>query len=155
MTASIPMTPEGYAKLKTEANELEKRRPGIKEAIETAREKGDLRENADYHAAREELGMLNARVESIHGKLANAVVVDPSKAPEGKAVLGSTVTIKRVADGKELTRTLVGEGEADVASGKILTTSPVGKALISHEEGDVVTVELPKGPSEFEILSIS
>ncbi|MHC4884830.1 MAG: GreA/GreB family elongation factor, partial [Planctomycetota bacterium] len=91
MSPSIPMTPEGYAKLKAEADQLEKRRPGIKEAIETAREKGDLRENADYHAAREELAMLNARVEGIHGKLANAVVVDPAKAPKGKAVLGSTV----------------------------------------------------------------
>ncbi|MHC4885493.1 MAG: GreA/GreB family elongation factor, partial [Planctomycetota bacterium] len=76
------------------------------------------------------------------------------KAPKGKAVLGSTVKIKRVKDGKELTRTLVGEGEADVKTGRILTTSPVGTALISHEVGDTVTVELPTGPTEFEILSI-
>lgn len=154
MSASTPMTPEGYAKLKAEVEELERARPAIKEAIKHAREKGDLRENADYHGAREELGMLNARIEGIYGKLANAMVVDLSKAPEGRVVLGSTVKIKRVSDGQELTRTLVGEGEADVASGKILSTSPVGSALINHEVGDVVTVTLPKGPEEFKIISI-
>jgi transcription elongation factor GreA len=155
MSESIPMTPEGHAKLRAEADELESRRPGIKKAIELAREKGDLSENADYHAAREELAMLNARISDLHGKLARAVIVDTSKAPEGKAVLGSTVKLKRVRDGRELSRTLVGAGESDVSSGKILTTSPIGQALIGHEEGEVISAQLPKGPEAFEILEIT
>jgi transcription elongation factor GreA len=155
MVQSVPMTQEGYAKLKAEAEEMEGRRPAIKDAIEKARALGDLRENADYHAAREELGMLNARLAEIQDKLARAEVVDPSRMPEGKAVLGSTVRIKRLSDGRELSRTLVGAGETDVASGKILTTSPIGQALIGHEEGEVVTAELPAGKAEFEILEIS
>jgi transcription elongation factor GreA len=148
------MTQEGYDMLMAEAGELESRRPAIKTAIEEAREKGDLRENADYHAAREELAMLNAKLGEINDKLMRAVVVDPSKAPKGKVALGSKVKIKRLKDGRELTRILVGEGEANVAQGKILTTSPVGSALIAKEKGEVVTVALPAGEVEFEILSI-
>ena len=151
---SVPMTEEGMAKIKIQMAELEKRRPEIKKAIEEAREKGDLRENADYHAAREELAMLNAKIAQLNGMLANAVLVDPSKAPKGTVVLGHTVTFKRVKDGRELTRTLVGAGQADTATGKILTTSPIGKALIGHKVGEVVTAELPAGPCDFEILKI-
>lgn len=154
MSDAVPMTEQGMAKLREEMAELEKQRPAIKEAIEVAREKGDLRENADYHAAREELAMLNARIAQVNGMLANAVLIDPSKAPTDKAVLGHTVTIKRIKDGKEITRTLVGAGQADPAAGKILTTSPIGKAVIGAGIGDVVTAELPAGPAEFEILKI-
>ena len=155
MSETTPMTQEGFDKLKGEADELEQRRPLIKKAIEEAREKGDLSENADYHAAREDLAMLNARLSDIHGKLASAVIVDPSKAPKGKVSLGNTVKLIRVTDGKEIIRTLVGAGEADVVSGKILTTSPIGAALIGHEVGDHITVNLPKGAEEFEIREIS
>lgn len=154
MSAQVPMTQEGYEKIKNEVDELESRRPGIKNAIEEAREKGDLRENADYHAAREELGMLNAKISMLNTKLANAIIVDPSQFQDGKVGLFKTVTFKRVKDGKEMKRTLVGEGEADTATGKILATSPVGKALIGAEIGDVVVAELPAGPVELEILGI-
>lgn len=154
MSAQVPMTKEGYDKILAEVNELESRRPIIKKAIEEAREKGDLRENADYHAAREELGMLNAKISMLNTKLANAVIVDPSNAPEGKVSLFKTVTFKRMKDGVKMTRTLVGEGEADTASGKILGTSPVGQALMGKAVGDVVTANLPAGPMELEILEI-
>jgi len=155
MPDMIPMTQNGYHKLQQEVRELESRRPDIKASIEQARARGDLSENADYHAAREELAMLNARLAELHGKLARSHVVKPEDAPEGKAALGSTVRLRRKRDGREFTRTLVGAGEGDVASGKILTTSPMGAAMIGHEAGDTVTVSLPSGEQEFEILSIS
>ncbi len=154
MPESVPMTQEGHAKLRAEREDLERRRPEIKKAIEEAREKGDLRENADYHAAREELGMLNARIEQIEGMLARAQIVDPSKAPAGTAVLGSTVTFKRVKDGQEMTRILVGAGQADPTTGKILTTSPIGQALVGHQIGEVVVAQLPGGPMELKIVKI-
>lgn len=154
MSAQVPMTKDGYDKILAEINELEARRPMIKKAIEEAREKGDLRENADYHAAREELGMLNAKISHLNTKLANAVIVDPSDAPEGKVSLFKTVTFKRVKDGVEMSRTLVGEGEADPASGKILATSPIGQALIGRTVGDTVTAALPAGPMDLKIVRI-
>jgi len=154
MPESIPMTEEGMAKIRVEMEELERRRPGIKQQIEEAREKGDLSENADYHAAREELAMLNAKIAQLNGMLANAVLVDPSKAPEGQIVLGHTVTFRRVKDGQEMTRTLVGQGQQDPATGKILTTSPVGRALVGAKVGDIVTADLPGGACEFEVVKI-
>ncbi|MDR0362708.1 MAG: transcription elongation factor GreA [Planctomycetota bacterium] len=151
---AVPMTEEGMAKVKAEMSELEKKRPAIKLAIEEAREKGDLRENADYHAAREELAMLNAKIAQLNGLLANAVLIDPSKAPKGKVVLGCTVTFKRKSDGKSLVRTIVGAGQADPAAGKILVTSPLAKSMVGHAVGDVVTAELPGGAQELEIEKI-
>lgn len=154
MSDAIPMTEEGMAKLKIEMKELQDLIPGIKEAIATAREKGDLRENADYHAAREELGMVNAKIAHINGMLANAVLIDPSKAPTDKVVMGHTVTIERVKDKNKVVRTLVGAGQADPTTGKILTTSPIGKAVIGAKIGDTVTAQLPAGPVDFKILKI-
>jgi transcription elongation factor GreA len=153
MSDLIPMTEEGMRKLRNDMAELEKRRPEIKTAIEVAREKGDLRENADYHAAREELAMLNAKIAQINGMLANSVLIDPDKAPTDRIVMGHTVTFKRVTDGRELVRTLVGAGQENTAEGKILTTSPIGKALIGANIGDVVTAELPAGAQEFKIIN--
>ena len=150
----VPMTEEGMAKLKTEMVELERKRPAIKKAIEEAREKGDLRENADYHAAREELAMLNAKIAQVNGLLANAVLIDPAKAPKGKVVMGSTVTFTRLTDGKKMVRTIVGAGQADPASGKILSTSPLAKAMVGHIIGDTVTAELPAGNQDLKIETI-
>ena len=151
---AVPMTEEGMAKLKTEMLELERKRPAIKNAIEEAREKGDLRENADYHAAREELAMLNAKIAQVNGLLANAVIIDPSKAPKGKVVMGSTVTFTRLSDGKRLVRTIVGAGQADPTSGKILSTSPLAKAMVGHIIGETVTAELPAGNLDLKIEKI-
>lgn len=154
MSSQVPMTQEGYEKIQAEINELEARRPSIKKQIEEAREKGDLRENADYHAAREELGMLNAKISHLNTKLANSVIVNPNETPEGKVSLFKTITFKRVKDGVKMSRTLVGEGEADPATGKILATSPIGQALIGKEVGDTVVANLPGGPMELKILKI-
>ncbi|MDR1519198.1 MAG: transcription elongation factor GreA [Planctomycetota bacterium] len=151
---AVPMTEEGMARIKAEMAELENKRPAIQRAIEEAREKGDLRENADYHASREELGMLNARIANLNGMLANAIIVDPSKAPRDKVVLGCTVTFTRRGDGKPLVRTIVGAGQADPASGRILVNSPLAKAMIGHAPGDVVTAELPGGNQEIRIDKI-
>lgn len=156
MSASdaVPMTEEGMAKIKAEMAELERKRPGIKKAIEEAREKGDLRENADYHAAREELSMLDARIAQLNGMLAYAVIIDPSKAPKDKVVLGTTVTFTRLKDKQKLVRTIVGAGQADAASGKILSTSPLAKALVGHGPGETVVAELPAGSMELRIEKI-
>ncbi|MDR3077870.1 MAG: transcription elongation factor GreA [Planctomycetota bacterium] len=148
---AVPMTEEGMAKIKAEMTELERKRPGIKKAIEEAREKGDLRENADYHAAREELAMLNARIAQLNGLLVNAILIDPAKAPKDKVVLGCTVTFTRLNDGKSLVRTIVGAGQADPASGKILVTSPLAKAMVGHGVGSTVTAELPNGNQDLRI----
>lgn len=150
----VPMTEEGMAKVKAEMAELEKKRPGIKKAIEEAREKGDLRENADYHASREELAMLNAKIAQLNGLLANAVLIDPSKAPKGKVVMGSTVTFTRLKDNTEMVRTIVGAGQADPTAGKILATSPLAKALVGHIVGDTVTAELPAGSMDLRVEKI-
>ncbi len=150
----VPMTEEGMAKVKAEMAELERKRPDIKKAIEEAREKGDLRENADYHAAREELAMLNAKIAQLNGMLANAVIIDPSKAPKGKVVMGSTVTFTRLKDNKSMVRTIVGAGQADPTSGRILSTSPLARSMVGHIVGDVVTAELPAGAMELRIDKI-
>ena len=151
---SVPMTEEGMARIKAEMAELEKKRPEIKTAIEEAREKGDLRENADYHAAREELAMLNARIAQLNGMLANAVLIDPSKAPKDKVVMGCTVTFTRLKDKKTLERTIVGAGQADPTAGKILVTSPLAQSMVGHAPGDVVTAEVPGGAMEIRIDKI-
>jgi transcription elongation factor GreA len=152
---AVPMTKEGMAKLREQIQELEARRPAIKQAIADAREKGDLRENADYHAAREDLAMLDGKIAQIQGMLAHASVIDTSKAPKDTVVLGTTVTLLRKDTGKESTYTFVGAGQADPLEGRILTTSPIGQAVVGHKKGEVVTAELPVGPVEIEILEIT
>ena len=153
-SAPVPMTEEGMMRIRGDIDAMLKRRPAIQKAIEEAREKGDLRENADYHAARDELAMLDARISDLNGLLATAVLVDPSKADTSKVALGHTVTCRRVKDGQEIVRTIVGAGQADPASGKILAISPLAKALIGAAAGDRVTAHLPAGPTEFEVLKI-
>lgn len=154
MPDRIAMTQEGYDKIVREKEELQRRVPSIKQQIQEAREKGDLRENADYHAAREELGMVQGKIQELEGMIALADILDMSKAPEGKAVMGRTVKFKRLSDGQVMQRTLVGAGQADAASGKILCNSPIGKALVGAEVGDVVKAVLPAGEMQLEILSI-
>lgn len=154
MHDSVPMTQDGYDRINSEIKELENRRPAIKTAIEEAREKGDLRENADYHAAREELAMLDAKISQLNGKLANARIIDPADAPADIVSVFKTVTFRCLGNGREMQRTLVGEGEADPAQGKILANSPIGQALIGKKLGDKTVAELPAGPMELEILSI-
>ena len=151
-----PMTVAGEQALRDELQRLKTvDRPRISAAIAEARAHGDLRENAEYHAAREQQGMAEARVRDIEAKLANSVVVDVSKiAPSGKVIFGTTVDIVNVETEQRVTYTIVGEDEADIKVAKISNTSPIAKALLGKEEGDVVPVQTPGGAVEYEIEAV-
>ncbi len=151
---SVPMTQEGRDRLSGELMELEDRRPKILRAIQEAREKGDLSENAEYHAAREDLAMTESRIALLKAKISDAMIVDKSKIGGDAIVFGATVTLLSLADKEEEVYTLVGEGEADPLANKILTTSPMGKALLTHKVGDLITVLAPKGLLKFKVLKI-
>ncbi|MDE0747154.1 MAG: transcription elongation factor GreA [Porticoccaceae bacterium] len=147
------MTVEGEAALRKELNHLIKVvRPGIIEAIATAREHGDLKENAEYHAAREQQSFAEGRIQDVEGKLSNSQIIDISKMPQGdRVIFGSLVTIINVDTEETVSYRLVGDDEADVKMGKISYQSPIARALISKEIGDVVVVKAPSGDVEYEI----
>ncbi|MEZ8133542.1 MAG: transcription elongation factor GreA [Polaribacter sp.] len=147
------MTAEGEAALRKELAHLIKVvRPGIVESIATAREHGDLKENAEYHAAREQQSFAEGRIQDIEGKLSNAQIIDISKIPQGdRVIFGSKVTIINMDTDETVTYRIVGDDEADVKSGKISYQSPIARALISKEIGDVVVVKAPSGDVEYEI----
>ena len=151
---ATPMTQEGLDKLNAELNELENRRPHILLSIKEAREKGDLSENAEYHAAREELAMTEEKISDLKFKVGNATLVDKSKIGGDAVVFGATVKVRDMATKDEEEYMLVGEGEADPLANRILTTSPVGQALLTKKVGDVVEVPVPKGKIKFKILEI-
>lgn len=150
----IPMTQEGLNKLKAELAAMEERRPQILIAIREAREKGDLSENAEYHAAREDLSLTEGRIANLKSKIGDASIVDVSKIGGDSIVFGATVKLKNLDDGEEEEFTLVGEGEADPFENKILTTSPMGQALLTHKVGDAVEVPAPKGKLRFQVVAI-
>ncbi len=152
--SQIPVTAEGKRKMNAELDELTARVPVIAKAIEEAREKGDLKENAEYHAAREEMSMLQARVSDLKGKLARAVVVDESKIDTSTIAFGATVTMKEGRKAPEEWM-LVGEGEDDVLENRILTSSPLGKAMLGKKVGDTVVVQAPGGELSFLVKKIS
>ena len=147
------MTIEGELALRKELEHLIKVvRPGIVDAIATAREHGDLKENAEYHAAREQQRFAEGRIQNIEGKLSNAQIIDISKIPQGdRVIFGSLVTIINMETEQTTTYRIVGDDEADVNSGKISYQSPIARALISKEVGDVVVVKAPSGDVEYEI----
>jgi len=151
-----PMTKEGAEALQTELNKLKKEdRPRITEAIADAREHGDLKENAEYHAAREQQGLVEARVKHIEATLSLAQVIDVTKLnPRGKVVFGATVTVLNVDTDEEVTYKIVGNDEAHVADNKISVNSPIARALIGKVEGDEVIVKAPKGNIDYEIVEI-
>ena len=147
------MTVEGEAALRKELDHLIKVvRPGIVEAIATAREHGDLKENAEYHAAREQQSFAEGRVQDIEGKLSNSQVIDISKMPQGdRVIFGSLVTIINMQTEETVSYRIVGDDEADVKQGKISYQSPIARALISKEIDDVAVVKAPSGDVEYEI----
>ena len=153
----IPMTVEGEAALRIELEKLKKEdRPTVIHAIAEAREHGDLKENAEYHAAREQQGFIEGRIQDIESKLSLCQVVDISQMPEGdRVIFGSTVTIINTATDEELKYRIVGDDEADVKAGMISYQSPIARALISKEIGDVVNVHTPGGEVEYEIDDVS
>ena len=149
----VPMTVAGEAALRAELNRLKSEdRPRIVQAIAEAREHGDLKENAEYHAAREQQGFCEGRIQEIEGKLADSIVIDVTTIPAtGKVIFGTTVTIINCETDEELTYCIVGEDEADVGAGKISVTSPIARALVGKQEGDEVVVNTPGGEVEYEI----
>lgn len=153
MTTRVPMTVIGEAQLRAELDQLKKvDRPRIVQAIAEAREHGDLKENAEYHAAREQQSFCEGRIKEIEAKLADAQVIDVTKLPAtGKVIFGVTVTIVNVEDDSEVRYQIVGEDEADVKDQKISVTSPIARALIGKEVGDLAVVHAPGGDVEYEI----
>ena len=151
-----PMTVEGAEMLRAELKKLKSEaRPRVIKAIAEAREHGDLKENAEYHAAREEQGFIEGRIQEIEGKLSGAQVIDVTKiAPSGKVIFGVTVHLINAETDAEQTYRIVGDDEADLKQNKISVSSPIARALIGKEEGDVVTVQAPGGTVEYEIDSV-
>lgn len=149
----VPMTVAGEKALREELEQLKKvERPKVIASIAEAREHGDLKENAEYHAAREQQGFIEGRIQDIEGKLSNAQVIDVTALPKtGKVIFGVTVKLIDVDTEEEKTYQIVGEDEADIPNGKISSGSPIARALIGKEEGDVVAVKVPSGEIEYEI----
>ena len=152
-----PMTVAGAEQLRTELAELKNvLRPAIAKAIGAAREHGDLRENAEYHAAKERQGLTEARIRHIESRLADAQVIDIAKIPpSGKVIFGATVTLFDNESDAEVRYTIVGEDEADLKQNKISVMSPLAKALIGKAEGDEAVVATPAGQREYEIMGIA
>lgn len=151
-----PMTPQGHKALEEELKQLKTiDRPRITEAIAEAREHGDLKENAEYHAAREQQGMCEARIRDIEAKLGGAEVIDPTKLPQdGRVVFGVTVVLENMDTAEERRYQIVGDDEADVKLGKISVGSPIARGLIGKSEGDEAKIQTPSGVVEYEILEV-
>lgn len=152
----IPLTARGAEKLREELRVLKSEtRPKVIAAIAEARAHGDLKENAEYHAAREQQSFVEGRIAEIEGKLGTAQVIDVSKLPQnGKVVFGCTVELADVETGEEMKYQIVGDDEADTKAGMISVNSPIARALIGKEEGDEVEVQVPGGLRELEIIAV-
>ncbi|MCS2608229.1 transcription elongation factor GreA [Halomonas dongshanensis] len=152
----VPMTVTGEKRLREELDHLKSdARPTVIAAIAEAREHGDLKENAEYHAAREQQGFIEGRIQEIEGKLSNAQVIDVTKLPKtGKVIFGVTVSLLNLDTDAKVTYRIVGEDEADIKAGRISVTSPIARALIGKEEGDIVVVKTPGGDVEYEVESV-
>ncbi|MCK7458204.1 transcription elongation factor GreA [Idiomarina aminovorans] len=152
----IPMTEHGAQLLRDELKRLKMvERPRIVEAIADAREHGDLKENAEYHAAREQQGFCEGRIQEIESKLSNAQIIDVTKVPNnGKVIFGSTVTIYNTKTDEEVTYKIVGDDEADIKSNLISVNSPISRALIGKEIDDIATVTTPNGEVEYEVVAV-
>ena len=152
----VPLTARGAEKLREELNHLKGvMRPRITEAIAEARAHGDLKENAEYHAAREQQSFTEGRIKEIEGKLSNCQIIDVTQInAHGKVVFGATVVIADVDTEEELTYQIVGEDEADIKQGMISITSPIARALIGKRDGDSATVQTPGGIREFDICEV-
>tara|TARA_B100001996_G_scaffold328097_1_gene275226 strand:+ start:1283 stop:1759 length:477 start_codon:yes stop_codon:yes gene_type:complete len=152
----VPMTTEGAGQLKEELQNLKsKERPKIVLAIKEAREKGDLKENAEYHAAREQQSFVEGRIKDIEAKLSNAQIIDVKSIPAAsKIIFGSTVILINLNNEKKVTYKLVGEDEADLKKGKISITSPLSRSLIGKDKGDLVELKMPNETIEYEIIEV-
>lgn len=156
MSTQVPMTVQGAEALRAELNELKTVvRPRIVADIAEAREHGDLKENAEYHAAREQQGFCEGRIQEIEAKLSNVQIIDVTKMPNtGKVIFGTTVTILNCDTDEEVTYHIVGEDEANIKAGKISIGSPIARGLIGKSVDDVVNIQTPAGKVEFEIIEV-
>lgn len=155
MVDRVPMTQTGYNKKKSELERLQNEEmPIIEKRIAEARAEGDLKENAEYHGARESQGFLQAKINQLRDELGRAVLIDPSKLPKDEVVFGCTVVVNDLDLDDEEEFTLVGAGEEDYMTGKILITSPLAQGLVGKKIGDKVEIEVPAGITRFEILDI-
>jgi len=152
---SIPMTRDGYQRLQEELKRLIRvERPQVVQAIAEARGHGDLSENAEYEAAKDRQGFIEGRIKELNDKIARAQVINPSELDTDRVVFGAKVTLFDVDLGGEVTYQIVGEDEADIKEGKISVTSPVGKALIGHRLDEEVSIKVPSGLKNYEIIDI-
>ncbi|MDH3713356.1 MAG: transcription elongation factor GreA [Gammaproteobacteria bacterium] len=154
--SKIPLTKRGAEKLREELQQLKTvARPQVISALSEARAHGDLKENAEYHAAREQQGFIEGRIRDIEGKLSNAHVIDVTAVnPNGKVVFGATVSLFDVNEDREVRYQIVGEDEADIERGFLSISSPIARALIGKQEGDLAEVQAPGGLREFEIVEV-
>lgn len=153
---TVPVTEKGAKQLREELRRLKStERPRIVQAIAEARAHGDLKENAEYHAAKEEQGFVEGRIRDIDGKLSNCQIIDVTRfGATGKVIFGATVDLLDEDDGRELTYRIVGEDEADISAGLISVSSPTARAMIAKEEGDIAVVDAPGGQKSYEIISV-
>lgn len=155
MSDTIPMSRAGYEKLMAELRHMETvEMPKVAERVAEARSAGDLKENAEYHGARESQGMLQAKINLLRDKLSRASIVDPSSLPKDEIVFGATVVVKDLDFGDTEEFTLVGAGDEDYDAGRILITSPLAQGLVGKKIGDRVEIPVPAGTMKFEILEI-
>src|ERR1700722_7150836 len=156
MSEKVPMTPEGQARPREEIERLrEVELPQVVKDIGTAREHGDLSENAEYHAAKERQGMIVARINHIEQSLSRAEIIDPSKLSGSKIQFGARVRLLNVDSDKEETYQIVGPEEADIKIGRISVASPLARGLLGREVGDEVKLQMPAGPRSYEVLEIA
>ena len=155
MKDSYPVTKKGYELLKKELKQLlGTDRPAVVNAISTAREHGDLKENAEYHAAKEQQGFIEGRIQELNAKLANANVIDIEKLSGDKVVFGATVTFEDIDTDEVSNYQIVGEDESDIKQNKISVSSPIARALIGRSAGETLIIPIPKGKIEIEIIKI-
>lgn len=156
MVERVPMTKEGEARLREELQQLKSEdRPRVIAAIATAREHGDLKENAEYHAAREQQSFIEGRIQEIEGKLSSAQIIDVTTMENtGKVIFGTTVHLLNMDTDEQVVYKIVGDDEADIKVGKISISSPIARALVGRNEGDVVAIRVPSGTVEYEIEEV-
>lgn len=156
MSEIYPITKEGYEKLKKELKHLKTvERPAVVQAIEEARAHGDLRENAEYHAAKEQQGFIEGRLQEINGKLSHCQIIDPATLSGESVVFGATVTLLDLDSEEEFSYQIVGEEEADLNQNRISFSSPIARALIGKKAGDEVSVNIPKGKMDVEVIEVA
>ena len=156
MMNKVPMTAEGAEKLKEELDNLKHiERPKIAQAIKEAREKGDLKENAEYHAAREQQSFAEGRIKDIEAKLSNAQIIDIKNIPaSSRVIFGTTVDLIDLGNNSKSKYKIVGEDEADLKENKLAVTSPLARCLIGKEEGDIIELKMPEKTIEYEIIKV-